>query len=277
MAQIFFFYRIHTKCEQQTHWVHLGTILAFLPLLWRMEQCHGQQVCSQAVVYYLLAPKHFEVYHQKFEETEEEALQTSCTWNTHGNEERETHESSTFNSSPFLQNGGKNKWIYVKATTTQTYFAMRESFTTIARLKITFRSTGSRMWSGDCFCLRAIFQLPSVTHRFFYSKHTHTHKKKHLLSFDRTASDVSVLFLGRESTTNRSACDVIAAHSGVQTWFAIKELQAAQLHFEAVICSGHDVFNVACAHWQLRQMFPAETGHLKIQQIGVVQVKYSDT
>lgn len=82
--------------------VHLGTILAFfffLPLLWRMEQCHGQQVCSQAAVYFLLAPKHFEVYHQKFEETREEALQTSCTWNTRGSKERqrETHKSSTVN------------------------------------------------------------------------------------------------------------------------------------------------------------------------------------
>lgn len=156
-------------------WVHPGTILALLPLLWRMEQCHGQQVCSQAVVYYLLAPKHFEVYHQKFEETKEEALQTSCIWNTHGSKERqrETHKSSTFNSSPVVQNEEKNKWIYVKFRTTQTYFAMRESFTTIARLKITFRSTGSRMWSGDCFCLRAIFQFPSVTYRFFLF-HIHT-------------------------------------------------------------------------------------------------------
>lgn len=97
----------HEFCPKYFFWtvghilVHLGTILPFLPLSWRMEQCHGQQVCSQAVGYFLLAPKHFEVYHQKYEETTEEAHQTSCTWNTYANIEtqRETHKSTTFNLS----------------------------------------------------------------------------------------------------------------------------------------------------------------------------------
>lgn len=42
---------------------------------------------------------------------------------------------------------------------------MRESLTTIALLKTTFRSTGSRMWRGDCFSLRAFFQSPSITQK----------------------------------------------------------------------------------------------------------------
>ena len=40
--------------------------------------------------------------------------------------------------------------------------------------------------------------------------------------------------------------------SGVFTWFAIKELQVTKLYVKAVVCSGHDVFNVAGAHGQLR-------------------------
>lgn len=154
-----------------------------------MKQCHGQQVCSQAVGYSLLAPKHFEVYHQKYEETTEEALQTSCTWNTYANIEaqRETHKSTTFYlslSTIFSSKmGNKITGFMKKKKKTQTDFAMRESFTTIALLKITFRSTGSRMWSGDSFCLRAIFQSPSVTQRkccaFLFIPHTQTKKQKY--------------------------------------------------------------------------------------------------
>lgn len=62
-----------------------------------------------------------------------------------------------------------------KKSQTEAYFAMRESVTTMARLKMTFRSTGSRMWSGDCFCFRAFFQSPSVTTRetMFWSRWRH--------------------------------------------------------------------------------------------------------
>lgn len=64
----------------------------------------------------------------------------------------------------------------------KTHFAMRESLITIALLKTTFRSTGSRMWSGDCFCLRAIFQSPSITKRRCFtcilSPQTQSHKKQ---------------------------------------------------------------------------------------------------
>lgn len=47
----------------------------------------------------------------------------------------------------------------------KTYFAMRESFTTIALLKMTVKSTGSKMCRGDSLCLRATFQSLSVPHR----------------------------------------------------------------------------------------------------------------
>lgn len=42
---------------------------------------------------------------------------------------------------------------------------MRESFTTIALLNLTVKSTGSKMCRGDSFCLRATFQSLSGTHR----------------------------------------------------------------------------------------------------------------
>lgn len=49
----------------------------------------------------------------------------------------------------------------------KTYFGMRESLTTIALLKSTFTSTGSRMWSGDSLCLRAFFQSPPIDNNGF--------------------------------------------------------------------------------------------------------------
>lgn len=48
-----------------------------------MEHCHVQQVCFQAAGYCPPAPEHFEVLHQKYEETTEEALQTSYIYKTH--------------------------------------------------------------------------------------------------------------------------------------------------------------------------------------------------
>ena len=61
---------------------------------------------------------------------------------------------------------------------------MRESLTTIALLKTTFRSTGSRMWRGDCFSLRAFFQSPSITqtkvlHLLLLNAHTKTNTYKY--------------------------------------------------------------------------------------------------
>lgn len=47
-----------------------------------------------------------------------------------------------------------------------------------------------------------------------------------------------------------------------RTWFAIKELQAVELYFKAVICPRHDVFDVAGARRQQGQVFPAQAGHL---------------
>lgn len=36
--------------------------------------------------------------------------------------------------------------------------------------------------------------------------------------------------------------------SALSTWFAVKQLQAAELNVEVVVCSGHDVFNLAGTH-----------------------------
>lgn len=38
------------------------------------------------------------------------------------------------------------------------------------------------------------------------------------------------------------------------TWFAVQELQVAELHVKAVVRSGHDFFKVARVHSQLRKM-----------------------
>lgn len=43
---------------------------------------------------------------------------------------------------------------------TPAYLGIRESVTTMALLKTTFRSTGSRMWKADCLSGRALFQSP---------------------------------------------------------------------------------------------------------------------
>lgn len=54
----------------------------FLLLLTQgLEECQGLGPCSLAEVCCLSTPKHFEVYHQKYEETIEAVFQTFCTWN----------------------------------------------------------------------------------------------------------------------------------------------------------------------------------------------------
>lgn len=70
---------------------------------------------------------------------------------------RYTHKSAAFKSESNL--------FWISWLQKNPYFDMRESFTTIALLKVTVRSTGSKMWSGDCFCSRAIFQSLPVIHR----------------------------------------------------------------------------------------------------------------
>ena len=174
----------------------------------------------------------------------------------------------------------------------QTDFAMRESVTTIARLKTTVRSTGSRMCSGDCFCLRAIFQSQSIqTQKMISISLYFTEKLKtehsyfsyspfissiHIWSLNTKCPKIIPLFSRLQQPTrlqelityytqSYTKVSMKGACPPVCTWFAIKELQAAKLYVKAVVCSGHNVFNVAGAHWQLRQILLALTGHLKRQ------------
>lgn len=57
------------------------------------------------------------------------------------------------------------------------------------------------------------------------------------------------------------------------TWFAVQELQVAELHVKAVIRSGHDFFKVAGVHSQLRKIFLAQTCNLrKIKQVAFVYI-----
>lgn len=102
---------------------------------------------------------------------------------------------------------------------------MRESLTTIALLKTTFRSTGSRMWRGDCFSLRAFFQSSSITqkkllHLFLLhanTKQIHTNisvgamnmcdpflNLKHFQTFEIISNDYG---LSSQSTANRPLRD----------------------------------------------------------------------
>lgn len=118
-----------------------------------LEECQGLGLCSLGEVCYLSTPKHFVVYHQKYEETTEAAFQTFCTWNI----DIHTKVQSLFWQQPISKILFRNN--------NKPHFDIRESFTTIALLKVTVRSTGSKMWSGDCFCSRAIFQSFSINHR----------------------------------------------------------------------------------------------------------------
>lgn len=152
---------VYLICKNATG--HQWATMAFLPLRCRMKWRHGRRAWSSAKVCSLWAPKHFEAYHQKYEETAEEAPQTFCTWKI---QRHKTSQPLMKLCSKCFVTERETQWLDVlREKRKKSYFAMRESVTTIALLKITFRSTGSRMWSGDCFCFRAFFQLPSVTYR----------------------------------------------------------------------------------------------------------------
>lgn len=132
-----------------------------VPWRCRRKRRRGRPAWASAVVYSPPVPTRFETYHRKYAETAEEAPPTFCTWTPSGRN-RWGLEGSSAQSTPLAT---KNKNSGKETSPTESYFAMRESVTTMARLKMMFRSTGSRMWRGDRFSFRAFFQSPPVTQR----------------------------------------------------------------------------------------------------------------